>query len=144
MPVARTRPAPVDPAMHGPGRAIQRPPTPPRTSARQGEVERLDRLADLLDTRYRIPLTNIRFGLDAVLGLIPGLGDFAALVPTAYMILEGRRMGASNRTLGRMTVNAALDFAVGSIPVLGSIWDVWFKANRRNMALLRHEITSRS
>ena len=110
---------------------------------RQPELDRLDRLADLLDTRWRIPLLNVRFGLDAVLGLIPGAGDFAALLPTAFMIREGHRMGASRGTLGRMTANAALDFVFGSVPVLGSVWDIWFKANRRNMALLRAEIAGR-
>ena len=108
---------------------------------RQADIDRLDRLADLLDSRYRIPVINVRFGLDAILGLIPGVGDFAALLPTAYMIWEGRKMGASNGVVGRMAVNAGLDFVVGSVPVLGSIWDIWFKANRRNMALLRGEIT---
>ena len=114
--------------------------TPSAAHPRQAEIERLDRLADLLDSRFRIPVIDVRFGLDAILGLIPGVGDFAALLPTAYMIWEGRKMGASNGVIGRMTVNAGLDFVVGSIPVLGSIWDIWFKANRRNMALLRDEI----
>ena len=116
------------------------PNVPSAAHPRQAEIERLDRLADLLDSRFRIPVIDVRFGLDAILGLIPGVGDFAALLPTAYLIREGRRMGASNGVIGRMTVNAALDFVVGSIPVLGSLWDIWFKANRRNMALLREEI----
>ena len=126
-------------------RSRDRSPEPRVSSAahpRQAEIERLDRLADLLDSRFRIPVIDVRFGLDAILGLIPGVGDFAALLPTAYMIWEGRKMGASNGVIGRMTVNAGLDFVVGSIPVLGSIWDIWFKANRRNMVLLRSEIAS--
>ena len=71
----------------------------PHTQAR---IDRLDRLANNLDSRYRLPLTNIRFGWDAILGLVPGIGDIAALAPAAYIWLEAHRMGASNGVKLRM------------------------------------------
>lgn len=122
------------------------PPRDARSAAphpRQADLDRLDDLADLLDSRYRIPIIDVRFGLDAILGLIPGIGDLAALAPSAYLVWRAREMGVRRGVIGRMALNAGLDFVVGSVPVLGSIWDVYFKANRRNVALLRDEIAGR-
>ena len=140
--MASLKPAPAaHPASpRGASRTPLRPVPGAAPHPRQDDLDRLDRLADLLDTRWRIPVLNVRFGLDAVLGLAPGAGDVASLLPTLWMIREGRRMGVSRRAAGRMAANAALDFAFGSIPVLGSVWDIYFKANRRNIALLRAEI----
>lgn len=107
------------------------------------EVERLDRLAELLDSRYRIPVVGWRFGLDAILGLVPGLGDAAAFGPSAYLIYRGYKLGVPRHVLARMAGNTALDFAVGSVPLLGSVFDVFFKANLRNIDLLKREIGRR-
>lgn len=131
---------------HSPPRADQRdgsrvPSDGPHP--RQAELDRLDDLADLLDSRFRIPVIDVRFGLDAILGLVPGIGDLAALAPSAYLVWKAREMGVRRGVIGRMALNAGLDFAVGSVPVLGSIWDVFFKANRRNIALLRAEVAGR-
>ena len=112
--------------------------------ATQAELDRLDRLADLLDSRFRIPGIGWRFGLDSVIGLIPGVGDVAALGPSAYLIYQGHRLGADKATLGKMAVNSGLDFAVGTIPVLGDLFDVGFKANRRNIDLLKRDVVSRA
>jgi hypothetical protein len=100
-------------------------------------LERLDRLARNMDSRYRVPGTRIRFGWDALLGLVPGVGDIATLGPAGYIWLEGHRMGCSNAVKGRMAVNIALDWAIGSVPLIGDLLDVGLKANRRNVALLR-------
>ncbi|MCK0167407.1 DUF4112 domain-containing protein [Jannaschia sp. S6380] len=100
-------------------------------------LDRLDRLADNLDSRYRIPGTSIRFGWDGILGLIPGLGDIATLGPAGYILLEAHRLGAPSHVKGRMVFNSGVDWVVGSIPVIGDIFDVGWKANRRNVALLR-------
>ena len=107
------------------------------------EIERLDRLADLLDSRFRIPGLGWRFGLDSVLGLVPGVGDVAALGPSAYLIYRGARLGADRRTLARMAANAGVDFVVGGVPLLGDLFDVAFKANRRNIDLLKRDIGRR-
>ncbi len=118
---------------------LRAPPSGP-AHPRAAELQRLDDLADLLDSRFRVPVVGWRFGLDGVLGLVPGIGDLAALGPAAYLIWQARRMGVSNGTIGRMVTNAGVDFVVGSIPVLGNVFDVAFKANRRNIALLKNEI----
>jgi hypothetical protein len=93
-------------------------------------------LARILDTAVRIPGTQIRFGLDALLGLIPGAGDAAGALLSSYIILAAARQGASRAVLLRMVGNVALDSMVGAIPVLGDIFDVAFKSNARNAALL--------
>lgn len=93
-------------------------------------------LARLLDSRFRVPGTNLSFGLDGILGLVPGFGDAAGLALSAYVIVHAIGLGARGATVGRMVANVAVDAAVGAIPVVGSVFDFWFKANNRNVALL--------
>ncbi|MER9522117.1 DUF4112 domain-containing protein [Mesorhizobium sp. M0292] len=100
----------------------------------------LDLLAALLDSRWRIPGTSIRFGLDALVGLFPVLGDAATGIVSAYIVLRARNVGAGNGLVARMLGNVLLDTLVGSVPILGSIFDVYFKANNRNITLLRRHI----
>lgn len=97
----------------------------------------MDGLAHQLDSRFRIPLTRIRFGWDAILGLVPGLGDIATLGPAAFILLEAHRMGAPRGVKLRMGANIALDWLVGTLPLIGDLADIGLKANRRNVALLR-------
>ncbi|OWJ64081.1 hypothetical protein BWR60_26565 [Inquilinus limosus] len=104
---------------------------------RAAELDRLDRLATLLDSRWRLPLLGWRFGLDSVIGLVPGLGDAAGGLLSAWLILRARRLGAPNRVLALMAGNVVLDVALGTVPVLGDVLDVGLKANRRNARLLR-------
>jgi hypothetical protein len=111
---------------------------------REEDIRRLESIADLLDSRFRIPGTDIRFGLDALLGLIPGLGDSVSLLPALYLMMEAKRLGASKFLLTRMAMNVGIDWLVGSIPLLGDIFDVGFKANRRNIKLLRDTLTASS
>jgi hypothetical protein len=106
-------------------------------------VERLERLAWWLDDRFRIPGTNITFGLDSLIGLVPGVGDSAAALGAAYFIVQAYQLGLPRGVLFRMAFNVLLDLAVGSIPLLGDIFDVGFKANRRNMALLKRHLDAR-
>jgi hypothetical protein len=98
----------------------------------------LDVLANLLDARWRIPGTSIRFGIDAVIGLVPVLGDAASSFVSLYILMRAREIGAGKGLLARMLGNVVLDTVVGSVPILGSIFDVYFKANKRNIRLLRH------
>ena len=117
--------------------------TPSRDAAPLDPAERarlmhqLDRLADALDSRFRLPGTSIRFGYDTILGLLPGVGDAATMLPAGYILYQGHRLGAPRRVLARMAANVAIDSVVGSIPLLGDLFDVGFKANRRNIGLLR-------
>ena len=116
------------------------------TTARRRRDQRADReqvrwAAHVLDSVFRLPGTNRRFGVDALIGLVPGLGDAAGLALSSAVIVQAIRLGARGATVARMVLYAAVDAAVGSIPVLGSIFDFAFKANTRNIALLeRHTI----
>lgn len=99
-------------------------------------------MARLLDSRFS--LFGIRFGWDPILGLIPGLGDLAAAVPAAVMIAEAARMGVRKRILMRMVANTGIDVVVGGIPLIGDAFDIAFKSNRRNIALLRAELEKKT
>jgi hypothetical protein len=96
-------------------------------------------LARLLDSAIGVPGTKLRFGLDPIIGLVPGLGDVAGAVLSGYIVLTGIRLGASRSVVARMIANVAIDTLVGSVPVLGDLFDVSWKSNQRNVALLeRH------
>jgi len=105
--------------------------------AEQQEVASLARLSRLLDGAVRIPGTDIRVGLDPILGLIPGLGDWAGALGAGYILLRAASLGVARPTLLRMAGNIGIDFMAGSVPVLGDIFDLGWRANERNMALLR-------
>jgi hypothetical protein len=99
----------------------------------------LRRWAVLLDSAFRVPGTGVRVGLDAIIGLVPGLGDFVAPVFTGLLLVTGFRMRLPAVVQARMVLNAALDMAVGLVPLLGDLVDIAWKANLRNLALLeRH------
>jgi hypothetical protein len=93
-------------------------------------------LAKLLDRAVRIPGTNIIFGLDAVLGLVPGGGDIAGAIFSAWLLMLGAKMGVPRHILARMVANIAIDTVGGSVPLIGDLFDVAWKSNTRNLALL--------
>jgi hypothetical protein len=103
---------------------------------RHPDIERLSFLADLLDNRFQIPGTSIRFGLDAIIGLIPYAGDLLSLLVSGYLLLLIVRNGAGPMLILKMVGNYLLDAAIGAIPVLGDLFDIAFQANTRNVALL--------
>lgn len=103
-------------------------------------LRRLERLADRMDRAFRLPGTNIRFGWDSIVGLLPGIGDTAALAPAAWIILEAHRMGLPRYRVAQMVGNAGIDWIVGSIPLVGDIFDVGWKGNLRNVALIRRHL----
>ena len=103
----------------------------------------IEHLAEWMDSRWRIPGTSWRFGLDGLIGLVPGIGDTVTLLLSLYIVGLGVRLGASPATVLRMLVNVALDALIGAIPILGDVADVAFKANKRNLALLRREFAGR-
>lgn len=102
---------------------------------------RVHKLVDLMEARYHLPGTNFRFGLDAVIGLVPGFGDMMGMLIGAAVILEAIRLRAPWMVIGRMALNLWLDGVLGSVPVVGDLWDFWFKANRRNLRLLEKHAT---
>ncbi len=96
-------------------------------------------LARMLDSAIRVPGTNFTIGLDPILGLIPGLGDLAGAALSGYIVLTAARLGAPKLVLAKMLLNLGADTLVGSVPVLGDLFDVGFRANIRNSELLdRH------
>ena len=101
-------------------------------------------LAKLLDTQFRVPLTGWRFGLDPILGLLPGAGDLATALVGAYGLVVAYKLGAPASIHVRMVLNLLLDAGVGAIPIAGDLFDFAFKANIRNERLLAHWLEERA
>lgn len=108
------------------------------------ELQSVEWISRLMDSQFQIPGTRFRFGLDPLIGLIPGVGDFTGFLISGYMILICARNGASGFLLARMTLNILIDAITGSIPLIGDVFDFAFKANSRNLKLMRqHYIEGR-
>jgi len=107
-------------------------------------LERLRHLALLLDDRFRIPGTRHRIGLDGLIGLVPGIGDAVTTAISLYIVLEARRLGVPVSKLGRMGVNVGVDALIGAVPLVGDLFDVAWKANKRNLALVIDHLESES
>jgi hypothetical protein len=105
--------------------------------SRRAAVDRIDMLAALFDTAFVVPETNIRFGAEAILRLIPGIGDVAASALSCYLLYEAYRLDVPLTLFARMVANVVLEGAFGAVPLFGDAFDVMFRANRRNVALLR-------
>jgi hypothetical protein len=112
----------------------------PADEKRAKLVRRLDTLSYLLDNSIPFPGTGARFGLDAVIGLIPGFGDAAGALLSCYFVLEAARLGAGFSVIMRMLLNIGIETVVGAIPFIGDLFDAGWKANERNMRLLHHAI----
>ena len=108
-------------------------PLDPATAAR---LQRLRAVARLMDTRFRLPLVGVRFGLDNVVGRVPVGGDTVSWADAGWIIAEARRLGAPPELLGRMGANSALDWAIGLVPLAGDLLDLGVRSNTRNVALL--------
>lgn len=107
-------------------------------------VHRLDRLAWWLDSSVRLPLTRMRIGIDGIISLVPVLGDVASAALSLYLIVQARRFRLPIVVIGRMLWNMIVDMALGSIPIIGDVFDFGFKANRRNVELLRRSLAPRA
>jgi hypothetical protein len=97
----------------------------------------IDILARFMDEQFRIPGTNFRFGLDGLLGLIPGVGDLSTFAVSSYLVLLMARNGASGFILARMLLNISIDAALGAIPFVGDLFDFAHKANMKNLRLMK-------
>jgi hypothetical protein len=106
------------------------------------DVADLDLIARWMDDLVRIPGLKLGLGADAVLGLIPGVGDAAGAMVSLYLMNRARRMGVGRATLLRMIANVAIDFVAGAVPVAGDVFDAYWQANRRNVALVRRHATA--
>lgn len=114
-------------------------PWSPRDEAR---LKRIRLLSHFLDEQLQIPGTTYRVGLDGLLGLIPGVGDVAGALLSAYILYEAMRLGVPRTVLLRMAANIGLDSVVGAIPIVGDIFDMAWKANKKNVALLHAYLAS--
>ena len=108
-----------------------------RPRSRAERIARIDALATLLDTAFILPGINVRFGLDALIGLVPGIGDAITTAMSLYIVHEARQLGAPGHLIARMLGNVLLDGMVGAVPLVGDAFDVLWRANRRNMRLLQ-------
>jgi hypothetical protein len=107
-------------------------------------LRRLQTVANLLDSAFLIPGTKQRVGIDAVIGLIPGVGDILTTVLSSYIIWEARNLGVSRFALTRMLANLGIHAAVGSMPLVGDLFDAFFRVNQRNMRILRAQLERKS
>lgn len=112
-------------------------PAPPPTHR---GADHLRALGHLLDEAFPIPGTRFRVGFDSLVGLVPGVGDGLTSVLSAYIVVQAARLGVPVPVLARMLLNVAVDGLVGTVPVLGDLFDAGWKANTRNLALLRAEL----
>jgi hypothetical protein len=105
--------------------------------SRRTSLERLDQLSALLDIAFLVPGTNIRFGIEAILRLVPGIGDIAASALSCWILYEAHRLGVPPLLLTRMIGNVVIEGMAGAVPIAGNLFDVGWRANRRNVRLLR-------
>ncbi len=103
-------------------------------------LRRVRRLSHLLDNAFPIPGTSYRIGLDPLLGLLPGGGDFLGATLSAYIVLEGARLGLPRHILGQMVTNIIFETIAGSVPVLGDLVDATWKANAKNIAIMEEQL----
>jgi hypothetical protein len=104
-------------------------------------LRRLEWLTNFLDDRYAVPGTKFRFGWDTLIGLVPVVGDSVTTGLSVYFMWEASRLGVRKRTLWRMLGNVGLDFVVGAVPLVGDLCDVAWRANRKNLKLLKQELS---
>ena len=113
---------------------------PRLTEPERHRLERVERLATLLDNAIPIPGTRFRIGLDPLLGLLPGLGDALGALASAWILVEAARLGVSRTVLARMLYNIAVDTLVGAVPGAGDLFDFVWKSDAKNVALLRRHL----
>ena len=106
----------------------------------QAAIARLERFSKLTDSSIGIPFTKFNIGLEAVIGLIPVIGDAAGLILSSYVLIEAQRLGVSKRIKTKMIINMLIDFVGGLVPFFGDIFDAFFKANTRNTQLLKKHL----
>jgi hypothetical protein len=109
-----------------------------RHRSRCANLERLDRRSRILDVAFAVPGTNLRFGVEAILPLVPGIGDAAATALSCWLLYEASQLGVPRALLARMIANVLVEGAAGAVPIAGDLFDIGWRANRRNVRLL-HE-----
>lgn len=110
---------------------------PKGRETRYPDLRSFERIAKLLDSKFEIPGTKIRFGLDPLLSLMPVLGDLITLIISSMLIYTMHNHGASRKVVVKMMLNAGLDTVIGAVPLVGTVFDVFYRSNERNMRLLK-------
>jgi hypothetical protein len=113
---------------------------PKSVAETEQSLARLDALSRVMDSAFTIPGTSITMGVDALLGLLPGIGDAISATISSYLIWEAKQLGAPKLVLARMAGNVAIDTVVGAVPFVGDVFDVAYRANRKNVALLKRHL----
>lgn len=108
--------------------------------SREAALRRMQAVANILDTAFVVPGTKQRVGIDAIIGLIPGVGDILTTILSSYVIWEARNLGISRVALVRMIANLGIHAAVGSLPIVGDMFDAFFRVNQRNMRIVRSQL----
>jgi hypothetical protein len=106
------------------------------TIDRAASIVRIKQIVRVMDFALRIPGTKIRFGADSIIGLVPGAGDLVTMGVSLYVLAEAHRLGAPKNILVKMAGNIALDTGVGTLPIVGDVFDMFFKSNSKNVKLL--------
>ena len=106
-------------------------------------MARIETLAKLFDSAFVIPGTNIRMGLDGIIGLVPIAGDLVSALLSSYLIWEARQLGASRWVIGRMMANTLIDTTIGAVPLVGDAFDIVFRTNMRNLTLLQKHMAKK-
>ncbi|MGB3201604.1 MAG: DUF4112 domain-containing protein [Nodosilinea sp.] len=114
------------------------------TASQLRNLNRIRRISRLMDTAFKIPVVGLKIGWDPVLGLIPGLGDLIATVISAYVIVLAARFRLPRSVLAQMVLNIGLEAVVGTVPLLGDVFDAFYKSNVRNLKLLEAHLQSES
>jgi hypothetical protein len=112
--------------------------------ARRARIEQLRAAAEWMDGQFHIPGTNIQFGFDAIIGLVPGVGDIICGALSMWLIREAQQLGAPKWLIAKMVWNVAIEVTVGAVPVVGDLFDVAWKANRKNIKLLSDHFERKS
>lgn len=107
---------------------------------RENELRKLEGLVTLLDSAITAPGTRLSIGLDGIVGLIPGVGDGATFLAGLWIIWRGAKLGVRKRTLTKMLWNLCLDGLIGAIPILGDLFDIFWKSHRRNIELMKSDL----
>lgn len=105
--------------------------------SKRAALARIDMLSKLFDTAFTLPGSNVRFGVEALMRLVPGIGDAAASGLSCYLLYEAHRLEVPQQVFARLVANVAIEGIVGAVPVFGDLFDVGFRANRRNVAILK-------
>lgn len=106
----------------------------------RAQLEHIEKLAKMMDSQFALPGTQIRLGIDTLIGLIPGIGDTLSLGIAGYIVAHSAKMGVKKRTLTKMGYNIFVDWLIGLVPLIGDIFDVGWRGNNRNAALLRRSL----